>query len=199
MTAPGPASGGSPLRAGVREDFDLLYQQSYTRVRYALQAVLRDPAAAEDCAQEAFVKALGAWHSWKGEAPAEAWLLRIAFNVATSYRRRERLRGVGETVRRLGRPGHAGGGEAGVELIDALQRLPAREAAAIVLRHHHGYSNREIALALGIPESTVASRLATAKRRLVAMLGDAVLSGQRKRRRRASGDRSSLSSLPDRR
>src|SRR5205814_1224053 len=88
MTAPGPGSGVPPLRAGVREDFDLLYRQSYTRVRYALQAVLRDPAAAEDCAQEAFVKALGAWHSWKGEAPAEAWLLRIAFNGATSYRRR---------------------------------------------------------------------------------------------------------------
>jgi RNA polymerase sigma-70 factor (ECF subfamily) len=183
----------------VREDFDLLYRQSYTRVRYALQAMLRDPDAAEDCAQEAFVKALAAWHSWKGEAPAEAWLLRIAFNVATSYRRRERLRGIGETVRRLGRPGHAGSAEAGVELMDALQRLPAREAAAIVLRHHHGYSSREIAMALGIPESTVASRLAAAKRRLAEMLGDGALSGQRKRRRRVPGDRSELSSLPDRR
>jgi len=199
MAAPEPDPSVRSLRAGVREDFDLLYRQSYTRVRYALQAMLRDPAAAEDCAQEAFVKALAAWHGWKGEAPAEAWLLRIAFNVATSYRRRERLRGVGEMVRRLGRPGHARGGEAGVELMDALRRLPAREAAVIVLRHHHGYSSREIAAALGIPESTVASRLAAAKRHLATLLGDTPLTGQRRRRRRPSNDHTSLSSLPDHR
>jgi RNA polymerase sigma-70 factor (ECF subfamily) len=197
VSAPSRGSGHPQLRAGVREDFDLLYRQSYTRVRYALQAMLRDPAAAEDCAQEAFVKALRAWHGWKGEAPAEAWLLRIAFNVAMSHRRRERLRGLGETVRRLGRPGHASGGEGGVELLDALRRLPPREAAAIVLRHHHGYSNREIAIALGIPESTVASRLAAAKRKLAAMLGEAGLSDPRTRRRRLPRDRSSVTSFPD--
>ena len=40
------------------------------------------------------------------------------------------------------------------------------DAALIVLRHHHGYSNREIATALGMRESTISSRLAAAKRRL---------------------------------
>ena len=39
-----------------------------------------------------------------------------------------------------------------------------------VLRHLHGYTNREIASALGIPESTVASRLMEAKRALRARL-----------------------------
>ena len=46
----------------------------------------------------------------------------------------------------------------------------ARQAAAIVLRHYHGYTNRAIAQALGIPERTVASRLAIAKQRLRGML-----------------------------
>ncbi|OLD92509.1 MAG: hypothetical protein AUG84_01210 [Chloroflexi bacterium 13_1_20CM_4_66_7] len=41
---------------------------------------------------------------------------------------------------------------------------------AIVLRHYHGYTNRAIAQALGIPERTVASRLAVAKERLRVML-----------------------------
>jgi len=44
-------------------------------------------------------------------------------------------------------------------------------AAAIVLRHHHGYTNREIAVALDIPERTVASRLAAAKKHLRLLLG----------------------------
>src|SRR5256885_1035130 len=43
-------------------------------------------------------------------------------------------------------------------------------AAAIVLRHYPGYTNRAIAQALGIPERTVASRLAIAKQRLRGML-----------------------------
>ena len=39
-----------------------------------------------------------------------------------------------------------------------------------MLRHYHGYTNRAIAQALGIPERTVASRLAVAKSRLRVML-----------------------------
>jgi DNA-directed RNA polymerase specialized sigma24 family protein len=58
-------------------------------------------------------------------------------------------------------------------LHSALRRLPLKQAAIIVLRHQHGYSNREIAAAMQIPEATVASRLATAKARLRQQLGDA--------------------------
>ena len=54
----------------------------------------------------------------------------------------------------------------GSDLFRALRKLPPDQAAAVVLRHHHGYTNREIAFALGSPESTIASRLAKAKERL---------------------------------
>jgi RNA polymerase sigma factor (sigma-70 family) len=56
------------------------------------------------------------------------------------------------------------------DLTTALSKLPRKQAAAIVLRHYHGYTNRAIAQALGIPERTVASRLAVAKERLRVML-----------------------------
>jgi RNA polymerase sigma-70 factor, ECF subfamily len=161
-------------RPGDRADFDRLYRETYSRVRFTLQGMLRDGPSAEDCAQETFEKAFRAWSTWKGDAPAEAWVHRIAVNVAVSRRRSERVREVGETIRRLGRPAHAPGADAGLELIDALRRLPPREAAVIVLRHYQGYSNREIAFALGAPESTVASRLAAAKRHLFEMLGEPV-------------------------
>ena len=39
------------------------------------------------------------WKTWKPDAPAEAWLHRIAINVAYSYVRQRRLREVGELVR----------------------------------------------------------------------------------------------------
>jgi RNA polymerase sigma-70 factor (ECF subfamily) len=135
---------------------------------------LGDRAAAEDCAQEAFVRAFKAWSSWRPEASAEAWLHRIAINVAVSDRRRQRLREVGEIIRRIGRPAPPPDTAALAErslIVRALQQIPAKQAAVIVLRHYHGYTNREIAAALGIPERTVASRLAAAKARLQRALG----------------------------
>lgn len=131
--------------------------------------MLGDRAAAEDCSQEAFERAFRNWKRWRPDAPAEAWLHRIAINVAISARRRDRLREVGAVIRRIGRPVAPADPAALAELSDlfrALRRLPAKQAAVIVLRHYHGYSNREIAASLGVPERTVASRLAAARKRL---------------------------------
>src|SRR5450759_1280372 len=90
-------------RPGVKEDFDRLYRATYQRVFASLVLILRNPAAAEDATQEGYLRAFKAWKSWKQEAPAEAWLYRIALNVAFTHRRRERLNEIGEVIRRLGR------------------------------------------------------------------------------------------------
>lgn len=159
-------------RPGSAEDFDRLYVATYRRLLSVLIAVLRDRAAAEDCAQETYLRAFQAWSRWRPDAPAEAWLHRIGINVAVSHRRRERLREAGEVIRRLGLPTAPDPTEASTpELIRELRALPPRQAAALVLRHVHGYSNREIAHSLGIPERTVASRLAAARARLQDRLG----------------------------
>lgn len=161
-------------RPGVKADFDDLYRASYDRVYRTLVGVLREPAAAEDCAQEAFLRAFRAWKDWKQDAPAEAWLHRIAINVAISHRRKEKLREVGEVVRRLGRPEERDPTElmTSPELLRELAALPPKQSAALVLRHVHGYTNREIGAALGVPERTVASRLAAAKTALRQRLGE---------------------------
>jgi RNA polymerase sigma-70 factor (ECF subfamily) len=159
---------------GSREDFDRLYRTAYPRVYRTLAAILADPAEAEDCAQDAFVQALQAWRRWRPNAPAEAWVHRIAVNRAISLRRRAKLRGVGEVVRRLGRPAPpADPADVAVmqpNLLAALRSIPPRLAAAIVLRHYHGYNNREIAIALGVSERTVGTRLKQAAERLRAIL-----------------------------
>src|SRR2546426_3139207 len=125
--SPGQPVPGPAYRPGSPEDFDQLYRNSYSRILGTLIGILRDRAAAEDCAQEAFVRAFRSWRSWKPDAPAEAWLHRIAINVAISYRRHERLRDVGELLRRLGRP-EPGADPADLagpdDLVRALRRPP---------------------------------------------------------------------------
>ena len=157
-------------RPGDVQDFGRLYRQTHNRVLFTLQGILRNRAAAEDCTQEAYVRAFRAWASWKPDAPAEAWIHRIAINVAISYRRRERVRALADRV--LRREAEAPPGPDRVDVMAALTRLQPRHAALLVLRHHHGYSNREIAVALGIPESTVSAQLGAAKRRLIKVIGE---------------------------
>jgi RNA polymerase sigma-70 factor (ECF subfamily) len=169
------AAGETGYQPGDEADFERLYQASYGKILSTLTAVLGDRAAAEDCAQDAFERAYKKWDTWQPVAPAEAWVHRIAINAAVSHQRKMRLREVGEVIRRIGRPGLAPDPAVEAErrdLADAIAQLPPKQAAAIVLRHYHGYTNRAIAQTLGIPERTVASRLSAAKERLRSMLND---------------------------
>jgi RNA polymerase sigma-70 factor, ECF subfamily len=174
----GPPGAGGPEREvyqpGSEADFERLYRNTYRRILGTLITLVRDIPTAEDCAQETYERAYRNWASWRPDAPVEAWLHRIAINVAISDRRYQRIRQAGEIVRRLGRP--APGPDPALvaeqsDVFSAIQKLPTKQAAALVLRHYHGYSNREIGSALGIPEQTVASRLAAARKHLQAVLG----------------------------
>jgi len=163
---------GEGYQPGSRDDFDRLYRTAYPRVYRTLSVILRDPDEAEDCAQDAFVQAFQAWKRWRPDAPAEAWVHRIAVNRAISYRRRAKLRSVGEILRRLGRPAASVDPAEATrpDLLTALRNLPPKLAVAIVLRHYHGYNNREIAAAIGVSERTIGTRLRQAGERLRAEL-----------------------------
>ena len=163
-----------PYRPGNRDDFDRLYRTTYSRLLRILYAITGDAAAAEDCVQEAFMRAFAAWPRYRPDKPAEAWMHQIAVNTAISYRRRARLRTVGEVMRRLGRPGHgADPAEAAgrSDLIRALSALPPKVAADFVLRYHHGFTNREIARLDGVSERMVGLRLNRAREELARSLG----------------------------
>jgi len=165
---------GERYEPGSGADFERLYRNTYRRILGTLITIVQDRATAEDCAQETYERALRAWPKWRPDAPVEAWLHRIAINVAISDQRHQRIRRAGELVRRLGRPPAGGDPAEGAQrsdLVKAMKKLPTKQAAALVLRHYHGYTNREIAAALGVPEATVASRLAAARKHLQAVLG----------------------------
>jgi RNA polymerase sigma-70 factor (ECF subfamily) len=168
---------GSEYRAGVLEDFDRLYEETYPRLFGTLVTLLRDRAAAEDCVQEAYLRAFRAWARWRPDAPAEAWLHRIAINVAVSHRRKERLRAAAAIFRRPVLDENGPPELTDPDLLAELRALPPKQAAALVLRYVHGYSNREIAHSLGVPERTIASRLAAARSKLQERLAEKDESG----------------------
>ncbi len=150
---------------GSEADFDRLYRASYHRIVRTLVGIVGSQAAAEDCTQDAFAKALRAWPTWRGDVPAEAWLHRIALNTAISHRRREQIRELPSLLRRLGPP-QAERDPAGQvserSIIAELRRLKPKQSAALVLRYYYGYTNREIAAALEVSERTVGQRIADA-------------------------------------
>lgn len=161
-------------RPGNRDDFDRLYRNTYSRLLRILYAITGEAAAAEDCVQEAFVRAFAAWSRYRPEKPAEAWMHQIAVNTAISYRRRAKLRTIGEVLRRLGHPGHGADPAESAgrsDLLRALSALPPKVAADFVLRYHHGFTNREIARLEGVSERMVGLRLNRAREELARALG----------------------------
>lgn len=160
---------------GDAADFDRLYQAGFARVVRTLAGIVGSVAAAEDCAQEAFTRAYAAWPEWRGEVPAEAWIHRIAVNTAISHRRREQVRALPSLLWRLGVPRHEPDPADAAQsraMLPELRRLPPKQAAALILRFYHGYTNREIAAALGISERTVGQRIAGALTTLRGRLRD---------------------------
>jgi RNA polymerase sigma-70 factor, ECF subfamily len=160
---------------GDAADFDHLYQASFARVVRTLAGIVGSLAAAEDCAQDAFTRAYAAWPEWRGEVPAEAWIHRIAVNTAISHRRREQVRALPSLLWRLGLPHHEPDPADAAQsraVLPELRRLPPKQAAAVILRFYHGYTNREIAAALGISERTVGQRIADASATLRTRLKD---------------------------
>jgi RNA polymerase sigma-70 factor (ECF subfamily) len=77
------------VRDGQHEFFYELIHPYERRVYAAAFSILRNPENAEDCAQEAFLKALKHIRQFRAEAKFSTWLIQIAVNEARMRRRKE--------------------------------------------------------------------------------------------------------------
>ncbi len=80
------------IQGGSREHFEMLYECYFPRVyRFALKR-LRDPAEAEDVAQDVFMTLLSALPSYKGQSSLLVWIFGITRNTVNRRFRRPRPR-----------------------------------------------------------------------------------------------------------
>jgi RNA polymerase sigma-70 factor (ECF subfamily) len=144
--------------------------------RYAPQArrlarSMVGEADGDDAAQDGFLSALKYIGRFDTDRPFGPWLMRIVTNAAADRRRRERVRTTFALSPAL--PAREPGPDSETDrrrlvaaLEDALQELPERHRAAVVLFDVEGYSHGEIAEILQIPEGTVRSNVFHARRAL---------------------------------
>src|SRR3989344_3110889 len=123
------------------------YQALAQRTAYV---ITRDADAAEDAAQEAFVKAYRALDRFRSGAPLRPWLLRIVANEALNRAQAHARRAL---------------------LVRALNLLREDDRVVIAYRWFFDLSEAEMAEALGIARGTVKSRLSRAMARLRERIG----------------------------
>ena len=126
-----------------------------------LLRMLRDPELAADLTQDAFVKAYRAYDSLEKPENARAWLYQIAHRVALDDLRRKRIVRfvplVGETRTTAPSAEHlVMEARLSGELQRALERIPERQRAALLLAELHDLTGLELAATLGV--SHVAAR-----------------------------------------
>ncbi|ELP66756.1 sigma-70 family RNA polymerase sigma factor [Streptomyces turgidiscabies] len=147
-------------------------------VRYVAH-LSADPQAADDLAQDTFLRALGSLHRFEGRSSARSWLMAIARRaVIDSFRHaaaRPRLHDTEDwrlTVE-LAQPSGLPGFDDGVALLDLLAALPDERREAFVLTQLMGLPYAEAAEVSDCPVGTVRSRVARARATLVGLLAEA--------------------------
>jgi RNA polymerase sigma-70 factor (ECF subfamily) len=151
-------------------DFDELYLANYGRLVAQLYAVTGSLAEAEDAVQEAFARASVRWRRIGGYDSPEAWVRRVAFNVAfTSMRRARRV--VELLARTPPAPAPPLAAET-LEVVEALRALPLSFRQVLALHYLADLPVERVAGELGIAVGTAKSRLARAREALARQLVD---------------------------
>ena len=186
---PGPAVERGPLatgesnaelvaraRTGDGAACDLLVRR-HLRAAYAVAlAVVRDPAEAEDVAQDAFALAFERLDSCREPERFAGWLLQIVRNQALTSVDRMRLRGPTvdpASAPEVGVSGHAENAPLRAQLLSALSGLGAVQREVVLLHDLEGWTHPEIADALGFSELMSRQHLFQARRTLRSLLADA--------------------------
>ena len=128
---------------------------------------LRNHADAEDVTQAVLLKLFRSDVRFADDEHVKRWLIRATASECTSLYRtlRRRPENIDDYLETLQAPGSPDDGDAG-ELLREVMALPPRYSVPVYLYYYEGYGTREAAKLLGVPETTLRTRLARARRRL---------------------------------
>jgi RNA polymerase sigma-70 factor (ECF subfamily) len=156
----------------------LVEQYATTLYRVAF-SVLRNAADAEDAVQEAFLRVLRHRDTLDEVRDQRVWLIRIVWNIVLDRKRRAKTRpetdDISELARVLPASGltaeeRAAGAQHHAQVLELVDKLPAKEREVLVLSAFEELSSVEIAAVLGITESSVRSRLFRARNLMADLL-----------------------------
>ena len=166
--------------------FDALVRRYQHKVVKLVLGYVRDPAEAEDIAQEAFIKAYRALPRFRGDSAFYTWLYRIAINTAKNVLASRGRSPIQYEVDRSDDDDHydvvanlkdtatpealALTEEIRSIVTSAIDALPEDLRTAIQLRELEGLSYEEIAAAMECPVGTVRSRIFRAREAIDARL-----------------------------
>lgn len=152
-------------REVTEQEFAAFFEKEAERAhRLAWRLVGGDGSAAEDVAQDAFVKALRALPGFRGDAKLSTWFFRILVREASNHRRWAGLRRLwadpdAEVERQRDRLEVARDPIAHAQVRAALDRLTGMQRQVFVLARLEGFTAREVAELLGKSEGTIKTHL----------------------------------------
>ena len=158
------------MAAGDRSAFAELVRRHLDGVLAFAERMTGQRADAEDIAQDTFARAWEQAPRWRpGRAAYRTWLFQVAANRARDRWRRQRPAERIDDTRVSEQPlpeQQLEAGQRSRRVREALQALPERQRAAVILRHYHGMGNIEAAQVLGVSVEAVESLLGRARRAL---------------------------------
>jgi RNA polymerase sigma factor, sigma-70 family len=170
------------LKAGDREAFAQMVDQTSGHIYHVALQILGSEQDAEDVLQETYLKALRSLPSFEGRSSLMTWLYRIAVNEALMAVRRRKPQALSveepdpddetesqemEIVDFCCLPeGELLSSETRRALDQAVRHLPANLRVVFVMRDMEGLSIHDTAEALGLSENNVKTRLLRARLRL---------------------------------
>lgn len=140
------------------------------RVVALARRMLGDPAAAEDVAQDAFLRLWRQAGRWQARARVGTWLYRVAHNLCIDHlRARAKLSGGPLPDRADPAPGAFAlrqSAQSSARVEAALASLPERQRTAMALVHFEEVGNMAAAEIMGVSVAALESLLSRARRRL---------------------------------
>ncbi len=152
-----------------------IYIEKYGRRLFGLCRTLIG-ADAEDLYQETWLRAITKLDSYDKSRPFEAWITGICVNAYRDEMRRRKRRISYEITADADEKDAKIDAEASPddykasEIRDAVDRLPKKLREAVILYYYNGLDEAATAAALRIPQGTVKSRLAAARKILKGVL-----------------------------